>query len=190
MTVKELCERCSIREIECDGCPYTSQCESLAEYLKDQSPCRLEGMQGQQKKSEDPSQIYHERMKRFWHYMETKGMNEQWIEMAEGDLRVVIEALADYYDIASRDTETMKTAWAKAAWGNRLERIKQVQTKLEESTGYSRDKQLEICMKRKPAKDNDIGEDAMILMYHRGKDEAERKAKKEDGEKGETAKEG
>lgn len=84
----------------------------------------------------------------------------------------------------------MKTAWAKAAWGNRLERIKQIQTKLEESTGYSRDKQLEICMKRKPVKDNDIGEDAMVLMYRRGKAEAERKEKKEDGEKGDTAKEG
>lgn len=185
MTVKELCERCSSREIECDGCPYTSQCESLAEYLKDQSPCRLEGI----KKEHDPSRIHDERMKRFWHYMETKGMNEQWIETAEGELRIVIEALADYYDIASRNTETMETAWAKAAWGNRLERIKQIQTKLEESTGYSRDKQLEICMKRKPVKDNDIGEDAMVLMYRRGKAEAERKEKKEDGEKGETAKE-
>lgn len=53
MTVKELCERCGSREIEYDGCPYTSQCESLAEYLKDQSPCRLEGI----KKESDPSRM-------------------------------------------------------------------------------------------------------------------------------------
>lgn len=179
MTVKELCKKCRDNEIECEGCPYTSQCESLAEYLKDQSPCRLEGVQGQQKKREDPSEVYHERMKRFWHYMETKGMNEQWIETAEGELRIVIEALADYYDIVSRNTETMETGYAKAVWENRLRKIKQIQTKLEESTGYSRDKQLEICMKRKPMKDSDIGEDAIALACRRGKSAAEGKEKRD-----------
>lgn len=179
MTVKELCEKCSGRVIECNGCPYTSQCESLAEYLEDQSPCRLEGMEGQQKKSGDPSQSYGERMKRFWHYMETRGMNEQWIETEEGELRIIIEALADYYDIASMNTETMETGYAKAAWENRLGKIKRVQTKLEESAGYSRDRQIETCMKRKPLKDSDIGEDAVVLACRRGKSPVEGKEKKE-----------
>lgn len=136
-------------------------------------------MQGQQKKREDPSEVYHERMKRFWHYMDTKGMNEQWIETAEGELRIVIEALADYYDIVSRNVETMESGYAKAVWKNRMGKIKQIQTRLEESTGYSRDKQLEICKKRKPERDSDIGEDAVVLVCRRGKSVAEGKEKRE-----------
>lgn len=41
------------------------------------------------------SQKFDERMKRFLHYMETEGMNEQWIETAPGELRIIIDALAD-----------------------------------------------------------------------------------------------
>ena len=136
----------------------------------------------------DPSENFNERMKRFWHYMETKGMNEQWIETAAGELRVIIEALADYYDIVSKDIETMEIGFTRAVWGNRLERIKQIQTKLEESIGYSRDKQIEICMKRKPTKDSDIGEEPMVLIYRRGK--AAEQKEKEKGQKDGTQEEG
>lgn len=114
-------------------------------------------------KNVDPYQMYDERKKRLLHYLETKGMNEQWIETCEGELRIIIEALADYHDIASRHVEVMEMGYSKAAWECRLDRIKQIQTKLEKSAKYSRDGQLEICMKRKPDKDNDIGEDALIL---------------------------
>ena len=118
-------------------------------------------------KVKDPNQTFEERMKRFWHYMETKGMNEQWIETAPGELRIIIDALADYYDIAIAKTEEMN-GHAKAVWENRLNRIKQIQTKLEGSIGYSRDKQLEICAKRKPKKEDDIGEDALIMAMKKG----------------------
>ena len=90
------------------------------------------------KREVDPSQTYDERMKRFWHYMEHKEMNEQWIETCVGELRIRVEALADYYDMADKIVEAMEMGYPKAAWKNRLERIKQIQTKIEESTGYSR----------------------------------------------------
>lgn len=115
-----------------------------------------------EKREVDPFQTYDERMKRFWHYMEHKGMNEQWIETCIGELRIIVEALADYYDMAGKIVEAMELGYPKATWKNRLERIKQIQTKIEESTGYSRDEQLETCMKRKPRKD-DIGEEALVL---------------------------
>ena len=118
-------------------------------------------------KATDPNQTFEERMKRFWHYMETKGMNEQWIETAPGELRIIIDALADYYDIVIAKTEEMN-GYAKAVWENRLNRIKQIQTKLEGSIGYSRDKQLEICAKRKSKKEDDIGEDALIMAMKKG----------------------
>ena len=116
-----------------------------------------------EKKSIDPTQTFDERMKRFWHYMEHKGMNEQWIETCVGELRIIIDALADYYDIAGRSVETMDEGYPKAAWGYHLERIKQIQTKLEESTGYNRDRQIEICKKPKRARNDDIGEDALVI---------------------------
>lgn len=114
-------------------------------------------------KNVDPSKAFDERMKRFLHYMEHKGMNEQWIETCSGEIRIIIEALADYYDIVSEKVNGMD-GYAKAAWTYRMQRITEIQTKLEESIGYYRDKQLEICMKKKPKKDDDIGEDALVLI--------------------------
>ena len=118
-------------------------------------------------KSVDSSQTFDERMKRFWHYMDTKGMNEQWIETCVGELRIVIEALADYYDIANKRIETMEVGYYRAVLEERMERIKQIQGRLEESTGYSRDKQIEICMKRKRIRNDDIGEDALVIATRR-----------------------
>lgn len=118
-------------------------------------------------KGVDPSQTFDERMKRFWHYMDTKEMNEQWIETCVGELRIVIDALADYYDMTSKNVETMGTEYPKAVWEHRLKRIKQIQTKLEESTGYNRDKQIEICKKRKQVRNDDIGEDALVIVSRR-----------------------
>lgn len=134
----------------------------LSLFLEEQGSSTKPGKK-RKKQNMDSSQTYDERMKRYWHYMETKGMNEQWIETCEGELRIMIEALADYQDIAGRKVEAMEAGYSKAVWEDRLGRIRKIQTKLEKVTGYDRDGQLEICMKRKPRKDNDIGEDALIL---------------------------
>ena len=90
------------------------------------------------KREVDPSQTYDERMKRFWHYMEHKEMNEQWIETCVGELRIIVEALADYYDMADQIVEAMEMGYPKSAWKNLIERIKQILTMIAESTGYSR----------------------------------------------------
>ena len=119
------------------------------------------------KREVDPSQTFEERMKRFWHYMETKGMNEQWIETCVGELRIVIEALADYYDIACRSAETMEVGYPRAVLEERLKRIKCIQTNLEEATGYNRDKQIEICKKPKRVRNDDIGEDALVIALRK-----------------------
>ena len=139
----------------------------LSLFPEEQKPVKSSAVKQKREKrqkSVDPSQTYEERHKRLWHYLETKGMNEQWIETCEGELRIIIEALADYYDLAGRQVETMESVSSRAFWAYRLERIKQIQTKLEMLTGYSRDGQLEVCMKRKSKKDDDIGEDALVLV--------------------------
>lgn len=111
----------------------------------------------------DSSGTFDERAKRYLHYMKFKNMNEQWIETAEREIRIMIDALADYYDIARRNTETMDIGHARAVWEDRLERIKKIQTKLEDSINYSRDRQIETCMNQKFRKNDDIGEDAVAL---------------------------
>ncbi len=120
-----------------------------------------------EKKPVNLSQEFDERMKRFWHYMETKGMNEQWIETAPGELRIIIDALADYCDIISKHVSAMETGYPKAVWEQRLDKIQQIQVKLEESIRYSRDRQIEKCMKRRSKKESDIGEDALALITRR-----------------------
>lgn len=118
-------------------------------------------------KNTDPDQTYDERMKRFYHYMEYKGMDERWIETCVGDLRTVIDALADYFDIVSKKVVTMEIGYSKTAWEIQLEKIKRIQMELEKATGYSRNAQLEKCMKKRELKDNDIGEDALTLLAGR-----------------------
>lgn len=129
---------------------------------EEQNPAKTGKKKEKKRKETEPSQTFDERLKRFWHYMETKGMHEQYIETAEGELRIVVDALADYHDIVCRKTEGMD-GYDKAVWEVRLERIKQIQAKLEQSIGYDRDRQMEICRKRRPPKDDDIGEDAIVL---------------------------
>lgn len=125
---------------------------------------------GRKKKEKcaDPSQTFDERMKRFWHYMENRGMHEQWIETSVGEIRIIIDALADYCDIIAREAGKMD-GYPRAVWEERLKRIEQIQEKLEESSGYSRDQQLVECMKRKHKKDSDVGEDALVIIANRTK---------------------
>ena len=79
----------------------------------------------------------------------------------------MIEALAYYYDMICKIIETMETGYYRAVWEDRLERIKRIQAKLEESIGYSRVKQLEICKIRKRDRYDDIGEDAFVIASRR-----------------------
>lgn len=127
-------------------------------------PVKMKPRQPKVRMDPGPSQTFDGRMERFLHYMETKGMHEQWIEMAVGEIRIVVDALADYHDIVSKHIEAMEDAYGKAAWEYQLGKLKDIQVKLEESTGYSRDKQIEVCKKRRKPRNDDIGEDAVVLL--------------------------
>lgn len=123
------------------------------------------------KKSTDS---YNERMKRFWHYWNMKNATEEMIETSSGELRIIIDALADYHDIVMEKVKVME-GYAEAAWINRADKIKKIQTKLEESIGYSRDKQIEVCQKKKSKKQDDIGGDALELAFNRSANKKENK---------------
>lgn len=114
-------------------------------------------------KNVSPEQTYDERMKRFWHYWNNKTACENQIETCEGELRIIVEALADYYEYVSKKIELMEHGYGKAVWEHRLQKIKEIQRKIENSIGYSRDEQLVKCQKRGNSRNDDIGEDALIL---------------------------
>lgn len=120
------------------------------------------------------TESYDKRMKRFWHYWNAKNATEEMIETAPGELRIIIDALADYYDIIQKHAETME-GYTKAVWINQAERIKQIQEKLEQSIGYNRDKQIGICQKKRTKKQDDIGGDALELAFSRSANKKESK---------------
>lgn len=65
-------------------------------------------------KDASPDQTYDERMKRFWHYWNNKMACENQIETCEGELRIIVEALADYSDYVSKGIELMEHGYGKA----------------------------------------------------------------------------
>ena len=79
------------------------------------------------KRSTSPDQTYEERMKRFWHYWNNKTAYENQIETCVGELRIIVDALADYSDYASGYIEKMEHGYSKAAWENRIKKIKEIQ---------------------------------------------------------------
>ena len=117
---------------------------------------------------EKATETFDERMSRFYHYMEVKGMHEEYIETCYGELRITVEALADYYDIASEKTAEIPDGLKRALWEERLKRIKKIQRKLEASIGYDRDEQIIICQKKRGQDNSDVGEEALALLSRRG----------------------
>lgn len=114
-------------------------------------------------KAKDPAQSYDERMKRFWHYWNNKTAYENQIETCVGELKIIVDALADYCDYVSRKIDEMPQAYERAVWEIRRDKINAIQSKIEEKIGYNRDEQLIKCQKRRTAKEDDIGEDALIM---------------------------
>ena len=114
-------------------------------------------------KIEVSDQSYDERMKRFWHYWNTKTAYENQIETCTGELRIIVDALADYHDYISMKIDEMPHGYNKAVWEIRRDKIKAIQSKIEEKIGYNRDEQLIKCQKHRSTKEDDIGEDALIM---------------------------
>lgn len=115
----------------------------------------------------DPTQSYDERMKRFWHYWNTKTAYENQIETCTGELRITVDALADYYDYISMKIDEMPHGYNKAVWENRRDKIKAIQSKIEKNIGYNRDEQLIKCQKSRSTRQDDIGEDALIMALNK-----------------------
>lgn len=102
-------------------------------------------------------------------YYDLKGQ-ELHFKICPGDLQIVCNVLYDYCNMLSEmianppdgvDENTIQL-WG-ARYGYYLERIQKIRGKIETGIGYSTEKAIEKCNKRKPKKDDDIGEDALVM---------------------------
>lgn len=116
-------------------------------------------------------------------YYDLKGQ-ELHFKICPGDLQIVCNVLYDYCNMLSEmlanppdgvDENTIQL-W-RARYGYYLERIQKIRGKIETGIGYSTEKAIGKCNKRKPKKDDDIGEDALIMAM---KTRLSGKSKKED----------
>lgn len=114
---------------------------------------------------------------------EGKAFQPATIRSCEGDLILAVNALVDYGDLLDKYLEFHKDemeAFTAAYYAEHGEQCRRVAKKLAAVLGYDREATLERCQKQrgKAGKNDDIGEDALVMTVIR------RKQKKEDAEHG------
>lgn len=96
--------------------------------------------------------------------------HELHFKICPGDLQIVCNVLFDYCNMLSEmladppdgvDQGAIEL-W-RARYGYYLERIQKIRWKIESGIGYSTEKAIAKCKKRKLKKDDDIGEDALVM---------------------------
>lgn len=116
----------------------------------------------------------------------------QGIHTCEGDMIVICNILADYADLMMEFIrQSDYEGYQKAFYEVHAQRCQKISLKLQEQIGYDRDAAIERCRaKRKyygesgDVPDNDVGEEAMVMMVKRAKEKArqEEMKKKENHE--------
>lgn len=81
--------------------------------------------------SEDLDRIYHERNQRYLHYLDHVGMYEHWVETAPGEIKVLIDAIADYTRIIESHCQEKDDPIIKITWQVQMKRIDKIRKKLE-----------------------------------------------------------
>lgn len=103
----------------------------------------------------------------------------QGIHTCEGNMIVIINALADYADIMQeyiRQEGDNFLGYKKAFYELHAERCRKIGKQLESQIGYDRDATIEKCKKKHGylgdddgGSNSDIGEDAMVLALRKNK---------------------
>lgn len=97
----------------------------------------------------------------------------QGLHASEGDVILIINAMADYADILMEFVrQTEAEGLFKAYYEHHAERCRKISEKLQVQVGYDRDSEIERCRakrKRKEA-DDDVGEEALVMMVRRGRE--------------------
>ncbi len=114
----------------------------------------------------------------------------QGIHVSEGDMYVIINAMADYADILMESIELSggKLGYKEAFYQIHADRCRKISERLQEQTGYNREEAIERCRKKHryygdDQEDNssDVGEEAMYLAL-----KSRQEKTKQGGRKGES----
>lgn len=119
------------------------------------------------------------------------GAGKRQIYSSYGDLVAIINAMADYADLLDGYRVTYPerlNAFQAATYEYQAERCRKIQKSFEAQIGYDRAANIEKCQKRreKNKAEDDVGEEALVLMARRAQSEAKKK-KEEQEQKGKPA---
>lgn len=113
------------------------------------------------------------------HIFDFSGTHE--VKTCYGDVVKIVNALRDYAKLLELVCDEWELAgFHRAAYEYQAEKLRQIANKLQCGIGYDYDAAVRKCQKlrgKKPRND-DVGEDAMVLAVKRGFEQAQAKANK------------
>lgn len=105
----------------------------------------------------------------------------QGVHVSEGDVYVIINAMADYADILMESIALSggKMGYKEAFYEIHANRCRKISERLQEQTGYNREEAIERCRKKRryygdseEEDSSDVGEDAMYLAVKQRREKA------------------
>lgn len=112
---------------------------------------------------------YDERKVRYIKYLETRNMFDITIEFSEGELKMIVDSLADYVDLIRPIVDQEQcSSYYNALWRIQIDKINKVKKKIEKAIGYDRDFQLAKCQtENKKEQISNVGADSLELLLKR-----------------------
>lgn len=104
------------------------------------------------------------------------------VQSCQGDLVVICNALADYAGLLSEYLEEeggQMDACGQIRYELHIERCLKIQKLISEQIGYDREAAIEKCRKKNHRKDEDVGEDAVVLAARRKRSAAKKAAQEQ-----------
>ena len=106
------------------------------------------------------------------------------VYLAPGDLYKICNAFHDYEGILRNMTEIIpedERTGSVLMWGVYADQLNKIRGKIEKALGYNVEEAHRKCIvhrSKKPAKDDGIGEEAMVMAIRKARDEAAAKERK------------
>lgn len=104
------------------------------------------------------------------------------VQSCQGDLIVICNALADYAGLLSEYLEEeggQIDACGRIRYELHIKRCLKIQKLISEQIGYDREAAIEKCRKKNHRKDEDVGEDAVVLAARRKRSAAKKAAQEQ-----------
>ena len=108
------------------------------------------------------------------------------VQSCQGDLIVICNALADYAGLLSEYLEEEgehMNACGRIQYELHIRRCLKIEKLISEQIGYDREAAIEKCRKKNHRKEEDVGEDAVVLAARRKQNTSARKTAQEQTDK-------